>query len=443
MSNTLLTLRKRVRSAVSDGFREAVTTSLTTDKLIVSTNLNKWDGGNDDYFNDWFAYVEDFTNAGDNRVISDYATSGGSCTVRGANFTSDTADLATVMFTRMNPDTYLEAIQTAVRSLDDKLFRHLDDLTLLTSNLLPNSHFEDQTTSGTPDLYTLSSVTGTKTTTAGLYRGPRGRVSIKLTDSGSGGGYMSINSKTWPALLRLQGHTVSFYTDAYPATADDAEIEIYTVSNDGSTTQTLTSDTSNAATQWTKLKLEDQNINDDLTYIEFRWKVTTASDAIYFDNAYLTTGLSVYEHLLPKDFRDGELTDVYVVLADPDKDPFQDKFSENQRRLIKGSEWNLYNDGTYEYIRTPAFGSRYYLRLIGYKPLETLSSDSDTISVNDPQLDLIIAQSALELYKIEQGTVGVSDSTRYNRAIGKWEFEVFKLSRLHQMTKPSMFFGVR
>ena len=440
MSNTLLTIRKRLREAMWDGFREVLTTAIAASALIVSTNLNKWDGALDDYFNDWFVYIEDFTNAGTSRVLSDYATSGGSCTALGGNFSSDSADLATVMFTRIDPGIYLQAIQSGIRSADDKLFVSLDDLTLITGNILPNSHFEDQATSGTPDLYTLSNVTGTKTTTVGFYRGPRGTTSIKLTDSGSGGGYMYINSKTWPALLMLQGKTVSFYTDAYPATDDDAEIEIYTVSNDGSTTQTLTSDTSNVASQWTQLKLEDQTIDDDLSYIEFRWKVTTISDSIYFDNAYVN-GLLIHEYLLPTNFRDGRLSDVHIQTSGVHSDPNNDPQMLGEERIFG---YRVVDDGTYAYLRLPeAYASNYTIRLEGQKSLESLSSDSDTLSVDDPKLDLILAYAALEVSKRLQGMVGVTDMGRFNLDIGKWEFEVAKLSRVHKMIKPATFLKTR
>ena len=98
MSNTLLTIRKRLRESMGDGYREVLTTAIAASALIVSTNLNKHDGALDDYFNDWFVYIEDYNNAGTSRVLSDYATSGGSCTAFGGNFSSDSADLATVMW---------------------------------------------------------------------------------------------------------------------------------------------------------------------------------------------------------------------------------------------------------------------------------------------------------------------------------------------------------
>ncbi len=430
MSSTYLKILQRVREVMQDGYREILTTNLTTSTAVVSTNFNKWDGGLDDYFNDWFVYIEDKENAGAYRVLSDYATSGGSCTARGSNFSADSA-AATVMLTKMNPANYLVAIQRAVRQIYPVLFVSLEDRTLITNNWLPNSSFEDQSTSGTPDFYTHSSTTGTKTTTAGLYRGALGTTSIKLV-AGVANDYMYITSKNFPRLLDLMGKTVTLKSWVYPEVADDGYIVIYTIQADG-TEQTLTSSTSCPATKLTLLELEDQTLNDNLVEIQIRFKIATNTKYAYFDTSRLH-GPLMTEYLLPKDFRDGHLSQVYRQIGSSQGDPCDD--------LHMGSRIQLHNsevvsDGTYKWLRLDdPQPSNQIIQLIGYKPLETLTDIDDTISVDDPQLDLVIAQACVELFTLERGMASPPDRDSYDIRKREWQDEVRRLKYQFAMPKP-------
>lgn len=423
MANTFLTLRQRLRLAIGDGHREVLTTALTTDKNVVSTNLQKWDGGSNNWHLDTFVYVEDYVNAGENRVTSTYTSSSGTFAVRGANFSSDSANKATCMFTVYNPDDYEQAIKQAIRKLDLTLFVSLDDITLITGNILPDGHFEDWTSSTALRFGTASNATLAQTTTAGLIWGSVNSVQVTAT---ADNGYVAFTSDKYPRLLDLMGKTVTFKSFAYPQVADEATLVIYTKQADG-TEQTLTSTTSNPAGEWTLLELEDQDLNDNLVDIQFRYKVATDTKYAYFDNSRVT-GLSIYEFMLPVDFRDGHLSQAFIQTGGLADDPCDDLHLYKPPEKIYFTNDPVADDGTYKYLRLPAlYPNSRKIELIGYKPLTVPSSDSDSVEVNDPELELLIAQSALELYNIMRGPISTQATSKFAIEIAYWEREVFRL----------------
>ncbi len=434
MSTTFLTLRQRVRDAIGDGFREAVTTALTTSTNVVSTNLQKWDGGSDFSFEDWFVYVEDENNEGDSRVSSSYTSSSGTIVVRGASFSSDGANLATIMLTKYDPDFYERAIKNAIRKLDVALFVPLLDRSLSTNNMLPNGHFEDWTVSTVPDLYTTSSVTPTESTTDGLYRGQLGSSGLKLVSTGTNG-YLYITSKDYPRLLDFQNTEIHFKSWAYANdSAVDAKIEIYTLSNDGTTTQTLTSDATTATGVWQLLELESQAINEDLAEIQFRFYGVTNGNTTYYDGARVT-GLATRELFLPKEFVDGTLSEVWLQRLAMADDPVDDLHMRDPEKIYN---WYLDDDGTYQYLILPDFYvNDYQLKLVGLKPLTVPSSDSASTELNDPELELLIAQSALELYMMMRGPTSNQDEGKFAKEIAYWKREVFEITPRFKMYRPT------
>ena len=437
MTSTLLVLRQRLQSAIGDGVREAVTTALTTSTALTSTNLNKWDGTANDKFNDWFAYVEDYDNAGASRVIADYVTSGGVCTVRKAwGYADGAAEYATVMFTHLNPDNYLRGIQNAVRKLDGILHKNLDDTTLISGNILPNAHFDDQATSGTPDFCSFSATaSGTETTTAGLIRGGKKSIKVAVTAADK---YMYFDSNTYPRLLDLMGQTVTFKCWAYPSTANDAFLDIITTVAAGTTT-TQSSTTTCPANNFTLLKIEDYAVPDDIVRIQFCFRVHTSGQNAYFDNSRVT-GLDIHEYLLPTDFQTGVLKKVYIQTSGYADDPCDDLHINTQEFIyncLPPIDVDI-NGTLYKFLRLPSsYSSKYKLRLIGYKALESLTDDGDTLSVNNPQLELVIAESALELYRIQQGLVSASDRSAYKNEIAFWEHGVAKLESIYRTSTPA------
>lgn len=346
MSTTLATLRQRTMESISDFIEVAVTTAIAASTSVISTNLNEYDGGADDYFNNWYCYITNENNAGVERQVSDYATSTGTLTVRGANLTSDGANLATIWVCRHSVLQKIDkAINRAIEELYPSLHKRLDDLTLITGNILPNASFEDWASSSYPDFYGVTNATAAETTTAGLIRGQRGTTSALVTASAADG-YVYISSDNYPRLLDLMGHDVDFYAWAYPSAADDAFLTIYTVSNDGSTTQTLSSTTSCPASVFTRLELEDQTLNDDLEEIQIRFRVHTNGETCYFDDA-VVCGKNLYEYLLPDNFQNGSVDQVYRQT-----EGYSDDVAayDLHPRKWQSEGFSIIDDGTYKYL---------------------------------------------------------------------------------------------
>jgi len=322
-----------------------------------------------------------------------------------------------------------DAINNASREIYPNLYKPIDDKTLITGNILPNGHFRDWSQTTYPDHYSLSNVTAVASTTAGTYRG--GTKSAKVTAS-AGNGYLYISSNSYPRLLDLMGKTVTFKCWAYPEVANDATIEIYTVQADGSA-QTLTSTTSCPAGKFTLLELEDQELNDDLTEVQIRFKITTNAKYVYFDDARVT-GRNVYEYLLPVDLQNGDVREVWMQgtgYSDDICDDLQPRFSD----LIYG--WDVFSDGTYKYLRLPfLYSSEKRIRLLGICPLEEVDDDTDTITLDGEKVNLLITYAAYLLYEMEIGTPSSEDVSRYERQAGRWWAKYKRLQSHMRMTRP-------
>lgn len=429
-TKTFLELKALLWQALGDYISVSTTTNITTNTSIISTTLNSYDDGRDDYFNDWYVYIDGTTNSGVARKISDYATTGGIITVFGANLVAETA-ARTIYVTRYDPTHIARAIQRACEELYPTLYVPLENQTLITGNILPDA-FDDW--SSTTALTWWSALSGVlaQTSTGGLFR--YGKYSAKYT-AGAANDYIYIDSDSYPRLLDFQGQTVNAYVMAYPEVADDPSIVIYTVKNDGTTTQTLTSSTTAAAGVYTLLKLENQTINDDLDYIAIRFKVATNAKYVYFDSPFL--GNTANEYLLPPDFRDGHLSEVRVQdygHANPpcfDLHPFTTK---SPGGIITHS---LIDIGNWRYITLDdPVPEKRRLRLLGRKPLETLSSDTDTLTLDAYRVPLLIEYAKMVFYEREGKPVSAEDVFKFKNegssAMGKY----FMLKSRLGMTRP-------
>ena len=329
-TTTLTALMQNFSEQIGDHLKFTTTTNITTNQLVISTDLTSFDDGQDTAFVDWWVYIDGTNNAGVLRQVSLYTSSTGTLTVRGAALSSESGSV-TCYLHRLNRDTKKLALNRASEQEEEVLFRKIDDRTLVTQNILPDSHFEDWTSSSALRLYTADNSTLAQTTTVGLIRGPRGTTSCQVTAT-SGDGDVRISSNTWPRLLDIMGRDADIFVWAYPSTADDPAVVIYTIQADG-TEQTLTSTTSAPANKWTLLKLETQAINDNLSEVQIRCKVSTSGQNVYFDDLRLFARDS-REHLLPEPLRDGEVQQVYVQTSGYSDEISDDLFPKNWGRVV-------------------------------------------------------------------------------------------------------------
>lgn len=432
MTTTFDVLNQRVHEGINDWIEVIVTTAINADNLVVSLNLNEFDGGSDTTFNDWYCYITDKANVGVDRQVSAYATATGQLTVRGVALTDDAANLATIRLHRYSYTLVGKAINRAIEEVFPALHKKADDLSLITGNILPDASFEWWTSSSAMQFYSVTNTTLAQTTTAGLYRGQRGSTSVKSTVSGAGG-YHYISSDSYPRLLDLMGQTVNAYVWAAPETADDPTIVIYTVQADG-TTQTLTSTTAAPAGEFTRLALEGQAINDDLVEFQIRFPVATNGDYCYWDDAILC-GQNLYEYLLPVKFQDGYTNQVYFQLEGYSDEPAYDL----QPRKWGAEEFHIIDDGTYKYLGLDELPVSYRrLRLIGISPLEALSAATDTITLDaSGRINLLVAYASYLLYEMTENPVSSEDVKRYGRESAKRYGKYMRLLRKFRMISPS------
>ncbi len=418
MPTSASTIDARIHQSIGDYIQVILTTALTTSASVVSTNLNEFDDGNNDHFNTRWCYVTDFANAGEDRKIYDYVTSGGTLSVRGASFVSDSSDKATVRVYRYSFTNTQRAINDAIRELSDYLFVYVDDRSLVTNNILWDGHMEDWTSDTALRFWAVESVgTLAQTTTAGLVRGPLGTTSALFTGD-TDSGFFHQTSDINPRLLDLARQTVKAYGWAYPEIENDAALVIHTVQNDtAGTVQNLTSETTAAAGQWTLLRLESQVLNDNLVDCDLRLTNATDTATCYWDNVRLI-GPAIHEYLLPERFQDGEVRQVYIQSLNHSEFPADDIMPPGWEAVYG---WEIFNDGTYQFIRLPKFyPDNRQIRLVGTSPLTELSSFSGTTEVDGKYLNLLVAYSCFCLFRNELGVASSKDTKRLEDRRDYW-----------------------
>jgi hypothetical protein len=429
MSIALSTLRDDLSIKIGDYYHDTVTTALAANNYVICTRLNKITTA-DDYFNNWYVKVTSEENDGEVRKISDYDGGDTKITVYGDAFTTDGSDKATFEIHRYDPDQKDRAINNAGKELYESapLFKLLADETVITGNILPPFIW---TSSSALALYSTSNATIAKTTTGGLFR--NGNNSALATVSAADG-YLCLSSDDYPRLLDLMDKSVDFKGWAYPSTADDAFLTIYTVQADG-TEQTLNSTTTCPASKFSLLELENQSLNDDITQIQLRMRVHTSDENAYFDQPRVIKA-GIQDYMLPEDFQNGELCQVWIQSSSYSDDACDDIHP----RYSPVFGWKTFTDGGYKYLHLPSVpSSNRKLKLVGYCPLEDdLSADTDTMSIDERHKPLLLAYAAYLLYEMKRGTVAGTDTGRYDAECLRWlsKAEMLKQSGL-RMTPPS------
>lgn len=395
---TLNTLLDRLSQRTGDYFEQLVTTAITNTNSVVSTHFSKF-VNRDDVYNRWWLYVVTQNNAGEYRKVNDYTASSTTIQARGGVFNDDVAALAKVQLHRYDRDNKIRALNQSARKTYPALFRLLRDHSLSANNILPNPHFQDWAVSTIPDYYAATNVTANAETTT--YRGYRSTTALKVTASVANG-YVKISSTTFPKLLDLMGKSVSGYVWAYPQTANDPALIFYTLKADG-TEQNLVSATACPASKWTLIKHEDQGLNDDLVQLDIRFRVATNAQYVIFDNARLI-GLHTQEYILPLDFQN--------PLATVDRVSIQTRAIQDEAADDTGAGavfeplygWDVVDDSETKYLVTGRLPTGRLLRIEGKGVLEsTLANATDTITIEDPHLDLLIEYAAYAMFDMEAG----------------------------------------
>ncbi len=448
MSTTRLQLEQLLSEQIGDFLEFASSGSAGAGSVIIkSTALQNYDGssgsagsGGDDYFNNWWVSFQDGANlsAGYRQVYDYSSTAGGWLYLRGAAMTAESAAI-TLRLHRFNPNNKWLAISRSIEQIYPTLYKPIDNIALVTGNMLPNAHFEDWADSAKPDFWELGGLTALASTTVVFFRA--GKKSVAAS-AGQADGFLDINSDYYRPLLDLMGQTVDAYVWAYPVTANDAYIRITTEQASGST-QTLSSTTACPANKWTMLKLEGQALNDDLVAVQFKLGIKTNAKLVYFDDAVLVAQHQ-REYPLPSDFQTGVVSKVRVQ-SEGYSDPAC--YDLLPRHWGPPEGFDIMEEGDY----SPAEPSPVYkrlqlhefpvnfrrMRIEGFGPISPPAANTATIYLDGEKLNLIVAKAAAHLYRLEQGPVSSQDKGRYYNEIALWENEYRKLVPHLGMIRPS------
>jgi len=131
-----MVLNERLHQSLGDWLSFSVTTNIGAGVNVDCTTLNQYDGGQQDTFKDKWLFMENYNNAGDERKIHVYHTSGGVCNVWGAALTADV--LANIAKIRIGTYSYTAcnyALNDALRETYPILYKNEIDESLATNSL--------------------------------------------------------------------------------------------------------------------------------------------------------------------------------------------------------------------------------------------------------------------------------------------------------------------
>uniref|UniRef100_A0A6H1ZDK1 Uncharacterized protein n=1 Tax=viral metagenome TaxID=1070528 RepID=A0A6H1ZDK1_9ZZZZ len=441
---TLANIRDELSITTGDYLHSTVTTAIAASTNIVDTALaNVEGGGTDNFWQDWWVLITSHLNIGVVRKISTYTASTQTIVVLGGVLLSDTANLATYEIHRNHPTTKKDAINISARKLYSRLYRKITDLSVVTGDILPD--FNWWTSASVHKFWLTNNTTIARTSpsaTTGLSRDQR--YSMKSTVS-SAAGYVYINNKIYPRLLDLQGHTISIYVQVYPEDNGDVFIDLYTKTIAG-TAATTSSTTTTYLGKWQPIKLENHSVPDNLEQIELRVRGQVINQYAYISEPRIV-GRGIYDYMLPELFQNGEITWVrrqttgYDNFKPADGIGYDDSY-------VDVFGWNTVtedvNGTNYKFLRTPnRISANYKLELQGFAPLEdNLSADTDTITIDDPWTQLLVLESAKQMYKMLRGQGSSMTSDTYETEVARLDLEIARLGNL-RMGQPANMLRVR
>ncbi len=320
------------------------------------------------------------------------------------------------------------ALIHAATALYPHLFIEIRDESHVSGNWLKDGSFEIWTASDNPTYWSNSTTVTTETTTALLFK--HSARSCKLTTAG----YIYQGISEWDDLKHLAGKTVTFTVQGYCATASTLKIAIY----DGTTTTSSSYRTAEAA--WTEhgdpLSVQ-ATIQDNPTAIEFRIYLSTANTA-YIDDARVIASSSDSPRLYIGGLGLAQ-NKPHQVLIEPSNYSMQEPWS-----LIH----NIRYDQTNGYMQLPSGVSPdYRLRILGNRYLYFHDTsgvigtdwDDDSIDLDDPQIEILIAQAMIYLCQqriVPNYTSG--ESKEWAQSMAYWQAELReRINRFGMTSQPA------
>ncbi|MBE3144701.1 MAG: hypothetical protein IMZ61_12390, partial [Planctomycetes bacterium] len=297
------------------------------------------------------------------------------------------------------------ALLQACKTAFPDLHKVIRDTSKTVGNWLLNGDVELWTVATYPDSWLVSSITATKTTTAGKFW--RGSVSCLLNTAA---GYLYQSNTQNPDLMQLAGESVTFKAPVWCDTASDCRLSIY----DGTTTTYSGYHTGGSVKEDMTVTA---TIADEPSQIRFAVHKAGASGSVYVDDLRVIgpdtskiyigdLGLALnYPHVI-------EQTDDDSIMVEP---------------------WTLirnYDIGSDGYLYLHEGNNDYRLRISGIGYLDFLLSGvaseawAATVAIDSPQTLILSAEAVMYLYTqmiMPNATSGERD--QFAKILQYWQAE--------------------
>jgi len=427
MSTTLVNCLTELSKQLGDYWSSTTTGAGSTTTLVDSALMAK---ANDWITDDCWAFlIEEPASAAaiyDERKISSLDNSTGTLTTLAFGEAPGTG-IDYQVHRLFSPSDKRIALVAAARRVFPSLFQEVWDESLVSGNWLKDGSFERWTTSADLTDWTETTVTVTQTSTL-----PYFKHSIYSAKLSTAAGTLDQEITELGDLQFLRGRNVTFTCQGWCDTASCLRLSI----NDG-TTQTYSSYHAGDSA-WT----EDDPRNDSFYVTQYVTpNATQVTFTIHHEKAAGTS--YVDDARVISDYR-GKTSIGYLWLAQnrPHRIEIEPSYYSTEEPWIPVRDWHVDPNG-YLYLPT-CYQSDRRLRIRGIGYLDFLASGvsstawTATISLNQPQLDILIAQAALILYT-QMALPNYETGTRdeFAKAAGYWKAELQDRVTKYSMKAPS------
>lgn len=416
MTTTFLEAEAELSRQLGD-YWSSTTTGAGTATTLVDTALkakaNDWIDGDREMYSFLIEEPGGAASIYDERKISSLDNSTGTLTALAFDAAPGTG-IDYEVHRLFTPSEKRRALVAAARRVFPELHVQILTETLRMGDWLRNGDMQKFTTgTGPPDEWNANSLTAAKNTTKPFYL--FGDKSVKLTSTA---GNLSQSNTENILLNQLQGKTVSFEARGWSDTASSLRLQVY----DGTTTTSSDYHTGGSSFDDPRdeiLKITNVTIADEPTEITFRIVHDSASATDYVQDARVLNDWQ--DRIFIGDM--GLAQNIPHAVYQTHENWIHD---DNWERM---NDWFVDKDG---YLHVPRGLRDYFLKIegIGYLDFVDSSGDSgtdwdDTININQPQLEVLVAEAALWLYTTM--TMPNFDSGQredFERMIGFWRQEV-------------------
>ena len=399
------------------------TTKVTTNNSVIDTKLaNKYNVAN--YFRNWFTWINTALNASVDRRVSAH-TAAGTLTITGAVLVEEAAIGTAFELHKFDPADMLKAFNVSASDNSDRIYQNVEDESIF---LIP-----------TKTVYTIPSGIEVWDLYYQEYLKADSDLNI-LQDYGL--------FKTWTVSTRPDGSDAAAGLTLSKMAGEDITEEFNPL-HEGYACKTIVTASTSASHYWTALASPayyegEQSYYSEDIYSETASRITVAiKDDGSETESSTTHGGTGWEHIYV----------THTVKASPSS-------LQSGIKVSSGTAFTLYRENAMwvrgdriprqarkkinnarisdSHIRLEkALSDKRTLVILGRKPLSTLSSDTTTVEIGEPQLQILYAGAALYLYRQNAATNAGKNANPYASEINYWESKLAQYRRQYGMTRPN------